>query len=170
MFCFFLFFFFFCLFCFPEAQVAPKFYLLLFSSAFYTQQSCLRSTPASLLIILWSFMPSLPAVATQDEGGFIPSPSFPFLVTDLSRKFLLSDLQGSCGQYNEHFPRPHSPWSFCRTSRRFCKLHQVTHPSFNPCWFPKAFLTFQTTPIHSLYQVLLLCAKLNFEDFLNFQS
>ena len=118
-------FFFFCLFCFPEAQVAPKFYLLLFSSAFYTQQSCLHSTPASLLIILWSFMPSLHAVATQDKGGFIPSPSFPFLVTrvlasgpDLSRKFLLSDLQGSCGQYNGHFPWPHSPWSFCRTSRR----------------------------------------------------
>ena len=102
--------------------------------------------------------------------SFPSDKSFGFLVTDLSRKFLLSDLQGSCGQYNEHFPRPHSPWSFCRTSRRFCKLHQVTHPSFNPCWFPKAFLTFQTTPIHSLYQVLLLCAKLNFEDFLNFQS
>ena len=112
VFCFVLF----CLFCFPEAQVAPEFDSLLFSSAFYTQQSCLHSTPGPHLTILWSFMPTLHAIATQDTGGFIPSPSFPCLVTSalasgpgLSQKFLLSDLQGSCGQYNGHFSRPHSP-------------------------------------------------------------
>lgn len=72
------FFFFACLF--PRSSSSSKILLACFQ-VHSAQQSCLHSTPASLLIILCSFMPTLHAVATQDKVASFPSPSFPFLVT-----------------------------------------------------------------------------------------
>lgn len=63
---------------FPEALKS----LLLFASAFYTLQSCLHSTLAFLLTLLFPFTPTQDAATIQDTDGFIPSPSFPSLMTD----------------------------------------------------------------------------------------
>lgn len=63
---------------FPEALKS----LLLFSNAFYTLQSCLHSTLAFLLTLLFPFTPTQDAATIQDTDGFIPSPSFPSLMTD----------------------------------------------------------------------------------------